>query len=91
MPEPSHFSRLKLETRKSKLTTMMPSGEWLVLYDDYRKPMLQVSLDCEFKTEHESGAESYSRQMKSVALFGSSTLVVVRGKNLEIYQVSQSQ
>jgi hypothetical protein len=89
MTKSSPFSKMLLPSRNCRMIEMPLSGEWLILCDDYRKTILQVSLDCELKTEHESRKSLASDNVKSIAMLGSSRLVIARGKNLEIYPVSQ--
>ncbi|CAF1123806.1 unnamed protein product [Adineta ricciae] len=85
--KPFEAGMTSLPSSGCKINRIASTGEWLMVCDDYNNNIMQISLDREFKTEYEAKEEYSYDKVKVALMFGSSSVVIVRGDNLEMYQV----
>lgn len=85
--QPFQFARIKVSFSTKQLTTLTQSNEWLIICDDYNNTLIQISLNCEFKTEFDGKNGIYSDNVTHIAVFKASCLAVIRSKQLELYTV----
>jgi hypothetical protein len=57
--QPISITRMELSKSDGKLVVLTKSGEWLILYHEYIDKLMQISLDCQFKTDWKS--KNYSK------------------------------
>ncbi|CAF1309203.1 unnamed protein product [Adineta ricciae] len=85
--EPFEAGMMPLPSSGYKINRIASTGEWLMVCDDYDNNITQISLDREFKTEYEAKKKYNYDKVKFALMFGPSSVVIVCGDNLEMYQV----
>ena len=98
--KPHRISNTSLPSRTSRLVSVEKSREWLVIDDQYRSKILQISLDCQLKSEwasKESSQSSFSTFstgfvnlkgcVNNAIMFGPSMLLLLLVESLALYKV----
>lgn len=85
--QPFQFVNTNLPLNTKQLTTLTQSNEWLVICDDNNNILIQISLNCEFKTEYNGKKTSYEDNVTHIAVFKPSCLAVIRKRELQLYTV----
>ncbi|UJR32741.1 hypothetical protein I4U23_020200 [Adineta vaga] len=100
LAQPIIFNRIELPWDDGRLLSLVHSGEWLVIHDIYEDKVIQIALDCQFKTEWSS--KKYSQEsffslstgfvglegsVNNAVMFRSSYLILLLDQSLAMYIV----
>lgn len=98
--QPFGITRTKLASSDCQFAVLAKSGEWLIVYKGYSAKLVQISLDCQFKTEGESKDRSQSSffslstgfvdlkgSVVNAMMFGPHCLMLLLDESLALYNV----